>query len=185
HFQGKLASEQHIRELCGGMIDDQIAQLAANLRRPLAPGMGYLVPLDQWDILAPVGRQVTEGFQVTWVTLVPEVMLVNKETRDLLARQLKVLQETKAIKVSPVFLESSNMAVMVPLETPVSQVKQAGQAALGTRDLQESVTRQLAREHQLLGNPPIPRTIKTLCPSSPPHPQFPSKRRGRSHRVFF
>ena len=70
-LQGKLASEQQIRELCGSMIDgensqlafvhnsflhrikagnsspgvfffyhtDQIAQLAANLRRPLAPGM--------------------------------------------------------------------------------------------------------------------------------------------------
>ncbi|KAH1182021.1 hypothetical protein KIL84_009775 [Mauremys mutica] len=36
---GKEASEQHIRELCGGMINEQIAQLAANLRRPLAPGL--------------------------------------------------------------------------------------------------------------------------------------------------
>ncbi|KAL8179632.1 UNVERIFIED_CONTAM: hypothetical protein K2H54_070091 [Gekko kuhli] len=37
--QGKEASEQHIRELCGGMISEQIAQLAANLRKPLAPGL--------------------------------------------------------------------------------------------------------------------------------------------------
>ncbi|KAJ7332135.1 hypothetical protein JRQ81_014315 [Phrynocephalus forsythii] len=36
---GKEASEQHIRELCGGLISDHIAQLAANLRKPLAPGL--------------------------------------------------------------------------------------------------------------------------------------------------
>uniref|UniRef100_A0A8C7C080 Collagen type IX alpha 3 chain n=1 Tax=Neovison vison TaxID=452646 RepID=A0A8C7C080_NEOVI len=35
---GREASEQHIRELCGGMLGEQIAQLAAHLRKPLAPG---------------------------------------------------------------------------------------------------------------------------------------------------
>ncbi|KAG8513316.1 Collagen alpha-3(IX) chain [Galemys pyrenaicus] len=37
-FQGQEASEQHVRELCGGLVSEQIAQLAAHLRKPLVPG---------------------------------------------------------------------------------------------------------------------------------------------------
>ncbi|PWA31788.1 hypothetical protein CCH79_00006615 [Gambusia affinis] len=163
---GKLASEQHIRELCGSMIDDQIAQLAANLRRPLAPGtVGRPGPAGPpgkqgLGIQGPVDHQDTEACQEILEIQVPEVMLVRQVIRDLLAKPLMGLLETKDTKVFLEYVGLSKMAVMGLLEIRVSLESLAGQVGLGIRVLQGSVIQQPARERHQLGNPQTPKTIK-------------------------
>lgn len=105
--------------------------------------------------------------------LISDLDLSNKECMSSVSLKIYVVKYMMLFRFTPAtsnyntfpqvfrgYLELLKTAVMALQEIRVSLESQAEQAGLGTRDLLESVTRQLAREHHLLGNPPAPKTIK-------------------------